>query len=345
MFEELDAVAAQDVDGAEDVAGGERDVLAAGAVVELEVLVDLRLLLRDRRLVERELHPVVAAGDHLAHEGGVLGGDVVADELGHVREAEHLVVEGDPLVHPAELDVADAVVDGLEQPLRVTLAAGDGGAARLVAGQVGAGVAAAVDQRVAGLAVGGDGGGAHGAVLVGDVVRLDQDRRAHRAGVVDALVDVGHLEGEVDDAVAVLAVVVEHRAVGRDAAGEHEPGAAGAQHVGLRAALAGLGAAVRLEVHAQRELVEGRGLGGVADHEAHGVHRGDRERVAGGVVLDEAHELLELLEGEVGLELVRGQRHAAVMLPLDSATCATVRRHVAQSAQSEPPPWTTWTAP
>ena len=108
---------------AQDVVGRQRDVLAAGAVVELEVLVDLRLLLRDRRLVERELHPVVAARDDLAHQRGVVGGDVVADELGHVREAHDLVVERHPLVHPAELDVADAVVDRLEEPLRVALAA------------------------------------------------------------------------------------------------------------------------------------------------------------------------------------------------------------------------------
>ena len=78
-----------------------------------------------RRLVERELHPVVAARDHLRHQGGVVGGDVVADELGHVGEAHHPVVELDPLVHPPELDVAHAVVDGLEEPLRVALAPGD----------------------------------------------------------------------------------------------------------------------------------------------------------------------------------------------------------------------------
>ena len=46
-------------------------------------------------------------------------------------------------------------------------------------------------------------------MLVGLVVRLDQDRRAHRAGVVDAAVDVGDLDRQVDDAVAVAAVVVE----------------------------------------------------------------------------------------------------------------------------------------
>ena len=102
---------------AQDVVGREREVLGAGAAVELEVLVDLALLLGDRRLVERELHPVVAVGDDLGHQRRVVGGDVVADELGHVHEAHDLVVEGDPLVHLAELDVADDVVEGLEEPL------------------------------------------------------------------------------------------------------------------------------------------------------------------------------------------------------------------------------------
>ena len=55
-------------------------------------------------------------------------------------------------------------------------------------------------------------------MLVGDVVRLARATVAPgRAGVRDAPVDVGHLEGDVDDAVAVRAVVVEQRAVGVDA--------------------------------------------------------------------------------------------------------------------------------
>ena len=105
----------------DDVARGQRQVLGAGPGVEVEVLVDLRALLADGRLVERELHPVVAAGDDLAHQRRVLGGDVVADELGHVGEAHDPVVEVHPLVHPAELDVADDVVERLEQPARRAL--------------------------------------------------------------------------------------------------------------------------------------------------------------------------------------------------------------------------------
>ena len=126
---------------------------------------------------------------------------------------------------------------------------------------------------------------------------------------------------------------------GRDAAGEDEAGRAGAQHVGLGVAVAGLGAAVGLEVHAERELVEVRGLGGVADHEADGVHRGDRERVAAGVVLHQADQLLELLEGEVGLALLR-----AVSAPpwhaSRSRVMASACRVQAQLCNSTPKHWT-----
>ena len=197
--------------------------------VELEVLVDLRLLARHRRLVERELDPVVAVGDDLRHQRRVVGGDVVADELGHVHEAHDLVVELHPLVHPAQLDVADAVVDRLEQPLGGALAAGDRWRCGDVAGQVRAVVAAAVDAACA-------------ASRRTPRWRRPAPRRARprcraaprgswrrRSVRGRCTVDVGHLQGEVDDAVAVPAVVVGQRAVGADRAGEHEPGAAGAE--------------------------------------------------------------------------------------------------------------------
>ena len=72
-------------------------------------------------------------------------------------------------------------------------------------------------------------------------------------------------------------------------------------------ALAVLGAAVGDELHAPRGLVVVRGLAGVADDEDDRVPAGDRERVLALVVLDEADELLELLDVEVGLALLRGQ--------------------------------------
>ena len=63
------------------------------------------------------------------------------------------------------------------------------------------------------------------AVLVGHVVRLARGPwRPGAARVGDAAVDVGHLQRDVDDAVAVGAVMVEQRAVRVDAALDDEPG-------------------------------------------------------------------------------------------------------------------------
>ena len=143
----------------------------------------------------------------------VLGRDVVAHELLHVREAHDLVVEADPLVHPAEFDVADAVVDGLEGAVGGRLDDRVGGG---VAGQVRAVVAGALDERVAGLAVGGDRGEDDRAVLVLDLVRLGERAGAVLDGVGVGGARVRDLDGEVDDAVAVLGHVLgEEVAPGR----------------------------------------------------------------------------------------------------------------------------------
>src|SRR4051795_1531277 len=92
-LQELDAARTHLVHRAQDVVRGERDVLEAGPAAELEVLVDLRLPLAQRRLVQRKLDAVVAVGDNLRHQGRVVSRDVVADELGHVHEAHDPVVE------------------------------------------------------------------------------------------------------------------------------------------------------------------------------------------------------------------------------------------------------------
>ena len=144
-------------------------------------------------------------------------------------------------------------------------------------------------------------------MLVGDVLGLAHDAGAGGLGLGDALVDVGHLEGDVDDAVTVLGVVRDERAVGADRAVDDEPDRAGLEDERLVVALAVLGAAVGDELHAPRGLVVVRGLAGVADDEDDGVPAGDRERVLALVVLDEADQLLELLDVEVGLALLRGQ--------------------------------------
>ena len=63
------------------------------------------------RLVDRELDLPVTARHHLGHERGVLGGDVLVGEVDHLGHAHRLLVVLDPVVHTAELDVADDMVD------------------------------------------------------------------------------------------------------------------------------------------------------------------------------------------------------------------------------------------
>ncbi len=60
---------------------------------------------------------MVAVRDDLRHQRGVLRGDIVPDELGHVHKAHDGAVEAHPGVHRTELDIADDMVERLEEPL------------------------------------------------------------------------------------------------------------------------------------------------------------------------------------------------------------------------------------
>ncbi len=138
-------------------------MLDAGAFVEVEVLVDLRLLLALGGLIDRELDPAAAVGDHLRHQGRVLGRDLLVGEVDHLGHAEHPLVVLDPFLHVAKGDVPHHVVDADEQAVR-----GRGGplVARLEPGEEGAGVAVSLDEGVARLAVGLDRGQPDRPVLV-----------------------------------------------------------------------------------------------------------------------------------------------------------------------------------
>jgi len=173
------------------------------------------------------------------------------------------VVESHPLVHPAQLHVADHVVQRLET--RLGSSAGLRSRTALdVTGQVGP-VAGPVDQAVPRLAVGGDGREPHRAcssvTSCGSSTTVAPWRgrvRMHRS-------TSGYLEGDVQHAVAVAAG-------GGPAPGwpgrprpEPNPDRAGAQHVRVVVAVAGLSAEYATSFHAEHGLVEQRGLGGVAD--------------------------------------------------------------------------------
>ena len=89
---------------------------------------------------------------------------------------------------------------------------------------------------------------------------------------------IGHADGDVDDAVAVLGDVPADVGAGADLAGEPEPRRAGLEDVLGVVAVAGLRPAVRRDAHPERGGVVVRGLLGVADREVHVVDGLDRER-------------------------------------------------------------------
>lgn len=199
-----------------------------------------------------------------------------------------------------------------------------------------------------GLAVGGDRGETHRAVLVADLVRLLEHRRALGPGVRDALVDVGHLQRDVDDAVAVPAVVVDERAVRIHRTLDDEPHRTAPQDVGVVVAVAGGGTGVGDQFHSERGLVVVRGLRGVTHHPHHRVPAADGERVPIGVVLDEADELPQFLGVQLGELLAVGKGE---LESHGDSSCRRTRRHrcvvchqekpVARTAQSPLFSWPT----
>jgi hypothetical protein len=121
------------------------------------------------------------------------------------------------------------------------------------------------------------------------------------------LVHIRDLEADVHDAVAVLGVVGDERAVGADRTLDDELDRAGLQDEGLVVAVAVLRAGVGDEFHPPHCLVVVGCLGRIADDEDDRVPPGHREGILVGVVVDEADELLQLLEVEAGVALLVGE--------------------------------------
>jgi hypothetical protein len=179
------------------------------------------------------------------------------------------------------------------------------------------------------------------AIAASRTVPFLDDRRALRPRVRDAPVDVGHRERDVEDAVAVPAVVVGQRAGRVVGAGDDEAGRTRPQHVGEVVAVAGLRTGVGDQLHAEGRLVEVRGLRGVADDPHQRIPAGDGERVAGGVVLDEPDQLPELVEVELreALVVVEGllEAHAGLLLRTSVGVACTTHRGSALRNQGRCP--------
>jgi hypothetical protein len=92
--------------GVIDVAGAERDVLDAFAVIGDQVFLDLTLVVR--ALVDRNPYLSTRAGHRLAFEPRQLPLDV---EIADLAEIEQPFVEARPFVHPAAMHVVRQMVD------------------------------------------------------------------------------------------------------------------------------------------------------------------------------------------------------------------------------------------
>ena len=204
----------------------------------------------------------VAVRHHLAHQGRVLGLDLVVAEVDDVGHPEHALVELDPAVHLTELDVADDVVDrdqagaAAAMPVRRQ---------RDVAGEVRPVVLGPVDEGVDALAVGRDRRELDPPVLVLDPLRVCDAARSALQRLTVGVSRVRNLQGDVLRRIAVLGRETADVAVGTNAAREHEANVALLQHIRRAIANARLGAGVRDPLEAERVLVPVGRLLGVAD--------------------------------------------------------------------------------
>ncbi len=260
----------------DDVVRSQRDVLGTGATVELEVLLDLALALADGRLVERKLDLACAVCHHLRHERGILGRDVLVGEVDHLRHPEHALVERDPLVHAAELDIADDVIDRLEPDTsRWDRVARDGG----VAGLERPGVVLTVDERVDRVAIRGDGGHLDRSVLVLEALGLGCPDRTVLHGLRVRLGRVGNRERDVFHTISVSALMSRDLVVFAQRRRDDEADASLRERVGGAVAHARLRAGIRRQGEPERMLVEVRGLLGVPDPELDVVPAVERHEV------------------------------------------------------------------
>ena len=175
-------------------------MLDAGTAIEVEVLVDLRLLLSLRRLVDRELDPLVPVRHHLRHQRTVLRRDVLVVEGDEILEAHHFLVEPDPDIHLAELHVADAVIHVLQAGfLRLEV--------RLLLHEPGheqPAIVAPLDEGMNGVAVDADRRHHHFARVVLERARLVKWHGAALHCLLEGITRILHPERDVAHAVAML---------------------------------------------------------------------------------------------------------------------------------------------
>lgn len=93
--EELGATLAKVSHGREDVVGAQRNVLHAGRAVVVDVLLDLRLALSGRRLVDGHLYGLLPVGHDDGAQGRVVGGQLLVVHAPETMEQQIVLVPGE----------------------------------------------------------------------------------------------------------------------------------------------------------------------------------------------------------------------------------------------------------
>ncbi len=176
-------------------------------------------------------------------------------------KAEDTAVILGPVIHPAQLDVADHVVNAKDSDV----VAGNVGADE--AGEKWSGVILVGDERVNRVAVGVDGGAADFSVLVGEVVRLLGGCGAALDGLGEGQIGVFDLQADIAHTVAVAADMLAGSALGVQGRGQKDVGLALAQKIRSGLAVSGLQSTVGHLRKAEGVAIIKRRLAGVADIE------------------------------------------------------------------------------
>src|SRR5690349_985369 len=273
--QELDAVVAQLRHSVHDVVSRDGNVLAARSLIELEILVDLGFLLAFRRLVERELDAAISVGDDLRHQRRVLGRDGLVVEGNQLLEPEYVGIVLHPLVHRAELDVADAVIHILETDAVGVATTREGNESRHEQALVVLAFYEAVDRFTVRLDPGDD----DFAILVGQRFWCIRRLRAALYRQLERSPRIIDPERDVLDAVAVLVHVGRDVAVRPQRSGENDSDFVLDDHVAGTITRTGLGPAISYDFVAKNLAIKLRGLLCIPDVELDEIRPVDREGV------------------------------------------------------------------
>src|SRR5260221_14713678 len=139
-------------------------MLYTGATIEVQVFFDLRFTPSLGRLGNREFETPPATLHHLGHQRRILGTDGTVIKVNELRKAQHPLVECDPLVHLAQLNVAYDMIDGSQSSRPGP--AGNTRVQSLVSGHEDAFIILAFHKRKNGVAINSNCRGLHHAVII-----------------------------------------------------------------------------------------------------------------------------------------------------------------------------------